>query len=448
MQTHKYDIVVIGTGTAAQTAIYRLLRAGRSVAVVSREPMGGTCAMTGCQPKKYLVSHAEARASIMHLMGKGFDSLPKSDWKTLQSFKNEFTDSVPINTPLHLKEKGAGLYTGNAVFENETTIKVDNHTLLEAHRIILATGSYTRHSGIPGSENLLISDDFLNLKELPDSLLFLGGGYIGMEFAHVSAHMGSKVTVLHRGTRVMNQLDCSLSERLMAVSQKAGITIVTGESAKFITQNGDSLTATAHSGTEYKADKIFETIGRDPSLGILDGGRGNVESTRRGITVNKYQQSVSNPRVYAVGDCVDSPYQLATCADEEAKVAVFNILNDNREHVDYTVVPTSIFSIPNAASVGLTEDEARARGINFRVNEGQTGDWPSSKRIGDDDGYYKVMIDEECDHIIGVHLLRHHAADMINLFALAMKAKVPAPDLKRIMWAYPTLTSDIKYMVK
>ena len=198
----------------------------------------------------------------------------------------------------------------------------------------------------------------------------------------------------------------------------------------------------------YETDLIIEATGRIPNLSILDGSHGNVEHTPRGVTVNAHLQSVSNPRVYAIGDCAASGAMLAPVADEEGKVAAHNILGTTPRPVDYSVVPSAVFTIPTLATVGLTESEASQQGLDFRVKTGSSSGWPSSKRIGEKHAGYKILISNTDDTIIGAHLARHNASEVINIFALAIKYGIKATDLAEFLWAYPTYTSDLKSMVR
>ena len=185
-----------------------------------------------------------------------------------------------------------------------------------------------------------------------------------------------------------------------------------------------------------------------PNLSVLEGGYGKVESSLRGVIVNEFLQSVSNPRVYAVGDCAATKYMLAPVADEEGKTAACNILQGNIQTIDYSTVPRVLFTIPSIGSVGLTEEQAKKQHLDFRVNQGMTTQWPSSKRIGEEYGTYKILIDNKTDKILGAHIARHSSSEAINVFALAMKFNIRASELAQFMWAYPTIISDLKYMVK
>ena len=447
MNETTFDTIVIGSGTSAYYAITGLNEAGQRVAVVDERPYGGTCALRGCQPKKYLVANAEAVAMAEHLSGRGLSAPPKTDWGELQTLKNEFLDGISEGEVEDFNEAGIATFSGRAQLTGPDEVTVNGETLRAKH-IVLATGAVPRRTEIPGAEFTRDSEYFLNQPELPKRIIFIGGGYISFEFAHVAARAGSEVTILHRSARPLKQFDSDMVDIIVEASEDAGISVVVNESPARIEQEGDSYRLEAESGKRYVADLIIEATGRAPNLSVLDGGHGNVDHTHRGVTVNDHLQSVSNPNVYAIGDCADSGAMLATIADEEGKAAARNILGKDPGPVDFSVVPSAVFTIPNLASVGLTESQAKDAGLDFRVKNGTTTGWPSSKRIGEKHAGYKVLIDNSDDSIIGAHLARHNASEVINIFALAIKFGIKAPSLAEFLWAYPTYTSDLKYMVK
>lgn len=444
MQTHTFDTVVIGSGTSAYFAITALNKAGRKVAVVDELPYGGTCALRGCQPKKYLVANAEAVAMAGQLSGIGLTEPPTTDWAALQKLKNEFLDGVPDGEVKEFNELGVATFFGSATLVGPDEVEVGGDRL-KADHIVLATGAVPRASGIPGGAFAHDSEYFLNQAELPARIVFIGGGYISFEFAHVATRAGSTATILHRGERPLQGFDPDMVDVVVAA---ADVNLILNESAARIERNGAGYRVHGTSGGTYDADLVIEAIGRVPNLSVLDGGHGNVDHTPRGVTVNDTLQSVSNPRVYAIGDCADSGAMLAPVADEQGKVAARNILTGDPQPMDYSVVPSSVFTIPNLATVGLTEAQAKEQGIDFRVNTGSTAGWPSSKRIGEKHGGYKVLVNNADDTIVGAHLARHNASEVINIFALAIKFGITAADLGEFLWTYPTYTSDLKYMVR
>jgi len=449
MGMEKFDVVVVGSGTSAYYVVNGLMQnTALRIAIVDERPYGGTCALRGCQPKKYLVSNAEVVASVAHLLGRGIEGQVATNWEALQELKNEFLDGRSEADQAHWEKVGVTTFNGTARMIAEDQINVGGH-ILQARTIVLATGALPNHQEIEGGEHVCDSERFLNLERLPDRVLFIGGGFITFEFAHVAIRAGaSRVHIMQRSATPLRGFERDMVGTLLEASADAGIKVRVETVPERIVKTETGYDVYSSSGEVEEFDLIVEAIGRHPNLTVLDGDNGNVEYSRKGIAVNEFLQSVSNPRVYAVGDCVDTPLMLATVADKEGQVAALNILDGNAHTVDYTGIPSAVFSIPTLASVGLTEDEARKQECDFRVNHGETTGWPSSKRIGEEFGAYKVLIDNETDLILGAHLVRHNAAEVINLFALAMKFDIKAADLADFMWAYPTYTSDLKYMVR
>ena len=442
-----FDAIVVGSGTSAAYVLQGLLAAGRKVAVVEEGPFGGTCALRGCQPKKYLVANAEAVAQARDLLGRGIAEAPVPDWKGLQALKAEFLDGRPEAEFEDWREAGATPIRGAARMTGRQELTVEGEVLTADH-IVLATGSRSRRSGIPGSEHMGTSDDFLELPAMPRRIVFLGGGYISFEFAHVAARQGARVQVLDRSERPLKLFDADMVQVVCAAGEEVGIHFVPEESASAVEKCADGLVLHGSSGTAYEADAIFEAIGRVPNLSVLAGEAGEVESGPRGVTVNEYLQSTTNPHVFAVGDCAAAGAMLATVADEQGKVVARNIVEGVSHRPQSVPVPSTAFTIPNLASVGLSEEQARAEGRDFRVSRGTTTGWPSSQRIGEEHSAYKVLIDRQDDTILGAHLARHHAAETINLFALAVQHGITATTLADTLWAYPTMASDIKRMVR
>lgn len=443
-----FDTIVIGSGSSAYFAITTLNKAGKKVAVIDERPFGGTCALRGCQPKKYLVANAEAVAMADHLVGKGIAESPRTDWPALQRHTNEFLDGISEGEVEEFETAGIVTFSGRAQLTGPNEVTV-NKQPLTADTIVIATGSSPRRANIPGAEYAHDSEYFLRLPELPERIVFIGGGYISFEFAHVAARAGSKeVTILHRSERVLKNFDPDMVDIVAEASKAAGIEITTNDEPVRLESGPDGLIVHTKSGRSIAADLIIEATGRVANVSVLAGDHGGVEHSARGIVVDEFMRSVSNPNVYAIGDCIEGSRMLAPVADEEGKIAAHNILNGATKAIDLSVVPGAAFTIPSLATVGLSEAEAKAQGHDFRVNTGSTSGWPSSKRIGEAHAGYKVLIDNKDNTILGAHLARHNAAEVINIFALAIKHSIKAADLGEFLWAYPTYTSDLKYMVK
>ncbi|WP_136809001.1 dihydrolipoyl dehydrogenase family protein [Desulfosediminicola flagellatus] len=449
MNRYEYDVIVIGSGTSAYYAIDGLSKNSTfKIAVVDERPYGGTCALRGCQPKKYLVSNAEAVAMANHLHGRGITSTPTTDWKALQDLKNEFLKGRSEADVKHWKKKGVATYHGRARMTADNEVQVGND-LLQANRIILATGAVPRHSDIEGSEFLHDSEYFLDMPDLPKRIVFIGGGYISFEFAHVAARTGAQeVVIMNRSSRPLRSFDNDIVTTIMQASAASGINVLLNTSPSKVIKNGNEYLLHTSTGDVITTDLIIEATGRIPNLSVLDGEKGNVSFSSKGVIVNDFLQSTTNPKVYAIGDCAATPYMLAPVADKEGQTVVQNIVNGNSTTIDYSEIPSAVFTIPNIGSVGLTEEQAKENGLDIRVNQGTTTQWPSSKRIGEEHASYKVIIDNSTDLIVGAHIARHNSSEVINVFALAIKFKITAKNLADFMWAYPTYTSDLKYMVK
>jgi glutathione reductase (NADPH) len=443
-----YDVAVIGTGTSAYTAAYQCRKAGKTVAVMDRLPYGGTCAMRGCQPKKYLVAAADAVARISKMQKIGIHGRPKIVWPALMQSKNAFTDNVPDDTENGFLEEGIETYYGHVRFKDSNSLLVKDQHISAGH-IIIATGAEPRRLDIPGEGLLTTSDEFMNLASLPKEIIFVGGGFISFEFAHVANQAGADVTILQRGNRVLKSFDPDLVRKLVESSTDSGIKIRTEACVAKIEKKGGRIFihCTENSLEGFETDMVVHGAGRVPTTDDLDLEAGGVDYSEKGITVNEHLQSSTNPSVYAVGDVAATPYRLATTGDKEGEIAAQNILHGNKLRPDYTVVPTVVFTYPPLASVGLHETQAKERGEKIKVNFGDMTAWNSSKRIGQKYAAYKVIVDEKSDLILGAHLLGHNAEETINIFAIAMRQKLTTHDLKKNLWAYPTYISDIKYMI-
>jgi glutathione reductase (NADPH) len=226
-ETNTYDLIVIGTGVAATTAAWKCRSAGWSVAIIDSRPFGGTCALRGCDPKKVLVGAAEVIDMNRRMKGKGIIDIDevKINWHDLMRFKRSFTEPVPKEREQQFSKAGIVAYHGRARFVVEQSLKLDdNHTLNGGH-ILLATGAQPARLNIPGEENMIKSDRFLELSELPSKIVFVGGGYISFEFAHIAARAGANVTILHRGSRPLNNFDPYLVDMLLQRTHELGIAV-------------------------------------------------------------------------------------------------------------------------------------------------------------------------------------------------------------------------------
>jgi glutathione reductase (NADPH) len=448
----QFDLVVIGTGTAAGVVAHKCRRAGWSVAVIDSRPFGGTCALRGCDPKKVLVGAAETVDQVNRLHGKGVraDAL-RVEWPELMRFKRGMIEGVPGQREDRLARAGIEAFHGRARFEGPATLTVGDH-VLEGRRFLIAAGARPADLGIEGDEHLVTSEQFLELEVLPPRVLFVGGGYISFEFGHVAARAGARVTIIHQGARPLNAFDPDLVDLLVARSAALGIDVRLGAAVTSIHKGGTVFTVHAEAqGTTFQvdADMVVHGAGRVPEIDDLNLDAAGVTWDRHGVTVNDHLQSVSNPAVYAAGDAAASGApRLTPVAGHDGRVVAANLLDErNHQTPDYAVVPSVVFTVPPLASVGLLESVARQRGLAFEVHRGDTASWYTSRRVGETHSGFAVLVEEPSGHILGAHVLGPHADDVINLFALAMRTGATAASLKEMLFAYPTAGSDIPYMV-
>lgn len=446
-----FDLIVIGTGTAGSVAAKQCRAAGWSVAIIDYRPFGGTCALRGCDPKKMLVS-AEEVMDFAHRMvsnGIAFKDL-HIDWAALMRFKRSFTDPIPEKNEKRFAEAGIATFHGTAWFVDQTTIQVGDETLVGRY-ILIATGAKPAPLHIPGEEYLTTSTQFLELEQLPQRLIMVGGGYISMEFAHISARAGAQVQILHRGSRPLERFDPDLVDRLVQATRDVGIDVRLNTTVKAIEKVAGRLivhTVTVQGEETLEADLVVHGAGRVPAIDDLDLDKAGVEWEKLGISVNQYLQSVSNPAVYAAGDASASGGPpLTPVSSMEGHVVASNLLEGNHQTPDFTEIPSVVFTMPSLASVGLQEKQAAQQGKKFRVNYQDTSSWYSSRRMNMKYSSYKVLVEESSAQILGAHILGPHVEELVNLFAMAIRFKLRSEDLKKMIFAYPTVASDIGYMV-
>lgn len=450
MSSQKFDIIVIGTGAGGSTAAGKCANSGWKVAQIDSRPFGGTCALRGCDPKKVLVGAAELMDRNRRMSGKGIQSDARIDWQELMAFKRTFTDPVPENKEKNMKEQGITPFHGRAQFVDEQTLQIGEETL-KANHILVAAGAKPAPLPIDGFEHLTTSTEFLDLDELPDKLIFVGGGYISFEFAFIASMAGAEVDIVHRGERPLEGFDADLVDILMEKMEKIGINIHLKAEVQSVQKEGNRFTVTASQNGESQTisgDLVIHGAGRVPDIQDMDLENGNVERVKEGIKVNEYLQSTTNPHVYAAGDAASSSGKpLTPVAGFESHIAASNLLEGNRRKAEYPAQPTVVFTLPPIASAGLSEAEAREREMNIEVNFQKTDGWYSSKRINESHSAVKTILEKESGHILGAHILGSNAEEIINLFAMAMNQQLKAKELKKMIYAYPSHASDISYMV-
>jgi glutathione reductase (NADPH) len=322
---------------------------------------------------------------------------------------------------------------------------------LEARHVVVGTGARPATLKIPGEEHLVTSDRFLELDELPQRLVFIGGGYVSFEFAHVAARAGAEVTILHRGSCPLPGFDPDLVDLLLRRTRELGIDVQLDTQAVAIeSASGRFLVRASTAGQErlLEANLVVHGAGRIPEIDDLELATAGVAWDERGVKVNEYLQSVSNPAVYAAGDAAASGGpSLTPVAGYEGRVVAANLLRGNLQKPDYLGVPSVVYTVPPLATVGLHEQAAREQGLRLQKTQANTASWYSSRRVSEECSGFKVLVEEDTDRILGAHLLGPEAEELINIFALAIRMGTPATRLKEIIFAYPTHASDVQYML-
>jgi glutathione reductase (NADPH) len=443
--TGTFDVLVIGSGVAGGVAARALRRAGRSVAVIDDRPFGGTCPLRGCEPKKVFHDVVEARNRARSAFGHGLSGEVTIDWPAMQRFKRSFTDPVPGSVEKGFSDLGIHSVHSRARFAGPTTLALSDGSTLEGRKIVIATGAMPRPFTFPGAEHMLTSDGFLELERIPERILFVGGGYISFEFAHVAARAGSRVDIIQRSDRCLKHFDNDLVDLLCAASHEAGITVNYQAPVHSIVKRGTVFEVRAgEDGTKrFETELVVHGAGRVAAVEGLAPERGEVRSDSRGIVVDEHMQSVSNPDVYAAGDVTAEGLQLTSVAVMEAEVVAHNILHGNERRIDRRGVPVALFTHPVLATVGARESELEERSIPFEKRYKDTSGWSPFRRVGERASAAKVLIDPDSRTILGAHLLGHGSEEVINLFGLALRHRITVDTLKDTAWAYPSFGYSI-----
>jgi glutathione reductase (NADPH) len=444
-----YDLAVIGSGTATQVASFRVRAAGWSVAVIDHLPFGGTCALRGCDPKKMLISGAEAIDMARRMRGRGVTGELGISWPELVAFKWTFTDPVPQKQEHRYMEHGIDAFHGKARFTERDTIEVSGQSIQAGHMLI-AIGARPVPLTFVGAEHVITSDQFLELDELPARIAMVGGGYIASEFSHIAARAGAKVTVLQRAERMLTRFEPELVGWLMEKFADIDVEVRTGTAVEAIDRVSSGFRVCARAGSQAittEVDLVVHAAGRAPDLDALNLSAAGVAVEKGRLVLNEFLQSVSNSAVYAAGDAAAKGPPLTPVSSHDGKVVAANLLEGNRHRPDYRGVPSVAFTLPPIAAVGLGEAEARAAGLKFRVKNEKVPDWYTARRVAEAVYGFKTLIEDGSERVLGVHLVGPHADEVINLFALAIRHDLTAEDLKKTIFAYPAGASDIGDML-
>ncbi|EPR7336382.1 dihydrolipoyl dehydrogenase family protein [Listeria innocua] len=442
MTEFTYDVVIIGSGASGTTVAFEAQAAGLKVAIVEERSWGGTCVLRGCDPKKVLVGAAEARNLSTRLRGKGIKEAATISWTDLMAFKETFVEDVPESRLESFQEAGIETFFGPASFQNENTLQVGND-ILSAKKIVIATGATPNTLKVEGQEHIQTSDDFLSLEKLPDSVVFIGGGYISFEFASIALAAGRDVHIIHHNSEPLKKFDPDFVAALVATLKEEGIHFHFDTDITKINKNGEKLHIEGKNGFSLETDLIIGATGRTPNIAHLALDKANIDYTKKGITVNEKLQTPNHPHIYACGDVAATKgAPLTPVVSMEAALVAKNILGGN-EKIDYPAIPSVVFTSPKLASIGISMEEANANPEKYQIKNHDTTNWYTYRRTNEKIALVKIIEDRETGQIKGAHFLSEEADYMVNYIAILMKANLTLADLQSVIFAYPSPASDL-----
>ena len=451
----QFDVTVIGSGPGGYVAAIRAAQLGFKTALIEKySTLGGTCLNVGCIPSKALLDSSEHFHNAAHNFenhGIIIDA-PKADLGRMIARKNEVVEMTTKGINFLMDKNKVTVFEGLGSFESATKIKISkkdgSSESIESKYTIIATGS--KPSNLPfitlDKERIITSTEALNLKEIPKHLVVIGGGVIGLELGSVYLRLGSQVTVVEFMDKIIPTMDGALSKELTKVLKKQGMKFMLSTGVQSVERNGDSVKVTAKDkkGEEVsvEGDYVLVSVGRKPyteGLGLENAG---VDLDERGrVKVNDHlQTNVAN--IYAIGDVVKGA-MLAHKAEEEG-VFVAETLAGQKPHINYNLIPGVVYTWPEVAGVGKTEEQLKEEGAAYKVGSFPMRALGRSRASGDIDGLIKVLADEKTDEILGVHMIGARAADMIAEAVIAMEFRASAEDIARSSHAHPTFTEAIK----
>ncbi len=445
-----FDLVILGSGSAAFAAAIRAADHGAKTAMIERGVLGGTCVNVGCVPSKNLLRAGELRYYDSHREFPGispgrtsleFNRVIEQKNQIVRGLRKEKYSDVLRSLP------STKLFRGEARFVSRTRVKVDGINV-DGRKFIVATGSSPRIPSIPGIENVsyLTNAEALGLRKQPASMIVLGGRALGLEFAQMYSHIGTKVTLLQRSERIIPEEEPEISEALHQYLEDEGVEIKTGVQVKRVYQSQGEKVVVAKVGgreLEVRGDDLLLATGRDPNTSGLGLETVPVRLRKDGaVRVNREMRTTA-PHVWAAGDVIGEP-MLETIAAKEGATAAENALTGTHRKIDFLPVPRAIFTSPQVASVGLTEKEAHERGYKCACRTVPLSKVPKAIVIRDTRGLVKMVADAPTGRVLGVHILADHAADIIHEAVLAVKHKLTVDDLIDTVHVFPTLSESIK----
>ena len=451
----QFDVTIIGSGPGGYVAAIRCAQLGFKTAIIEKySTLGGTCLNVGCIPSKALLASSHHYEELQHFADHGIEVSGdvKVNLEKMIARKQAVVDQTSGGVKYLMDKNKVTVFEGVGSFESATSVKVTkadgSSEVIESKNIIIATGS--KPSSLPfiklDKDRIITSTEALKLKEVPKHLVIIGGGVIGIELGQVYLRLGAQVSVVEFMDRIIPGMDASLSKELTKVLKKQGMKFYTSHKVQSVDRAGDVVTVKAENAKgeiiTLEGDYSLVSVGRRPYTDALNADKAGVKVTERGmIEVNDHlQTSVSN--IYAIGDVVRGA-MLAHKAEEEG-VMVAEILAGQKPHIDYNLIPGVVYTWPEVAAVGKTEEQLKAEGVEFKAGSFPFKALGRARAGGDTDGFVKILADAKTDEVLGVHMIGARCADLIAEAVTAMEFRASAEDISRMSHAHPTFAEAIK----
>ena len=452
----KYDVAVIGSGPGGYVAAIRCAQLGMKTAIIEKySTLGGTCLNVGCIPSKALLdSSHHFHDAVKHFENHGID-IPgevKVNLEKMMERKSSVVSQTCDGVKFLMDKNKIDVFEGVGSFKDKTHINIEKNDgkteTIEAEKTIIATGS--KPSNLPfielDKERIITSTEALKLKEIPKHMVVIGGGVIGLELGQVYRRLGAEVTVVEFMDRIIPTMDSALSKELQKVLKKQGVKFHTSTKVKSVERKGDEIIIKAddkkNKEIEFKADYCLVAVGRKPFTDGLNADAAGLKVTDKGmIEVNEHLQTNAE-NIYAIGDVVRGA-MLAHKAEEEGTFVAETIAGQ-KPHIDYNLIPGVVYTWPEVASVGKTEEQLKEDGVKYKEGKFPMRALGRSRASGDTDGFVKILADEKTDEVLGVHMIGARTADLIAEAVVAMEYRASAEDIARMSHAHPTYAEAVK----
>src|SRR5579871_2106028 len=433
------DLFVIGGGSGGVRAARIAAGYGARVVVAEEYRMGGTCVIRGCVPKKLFVLGSHVRHEIADAAGFGW-SIPTAnfDWPTLVANKDKEIARLEAAYTTNVEKSGTRIVKTRAVLEDAHRLRLATGETVSAKYVLIATGGAPNHGAmIPGIQHVISSNEAFHLKKLPKRILVQGGGYIALEFACIFAGYGSDVTVVYRGDNILRGFDGDVRSHLRSEMEKEGITILTGCTVTSVDKHGDEFTSHLSNGSSIASDRVMFAIGRHPNVANLGLEKAGVaiNPANGGIMVDHFSQT-SVPNIYAIGD-VTHKDNLTPVAIREGHAFADTVFGKRPVQLDHADIPTAVFSQPEVGTVGLTEEEARARFSHVDIYKSTFRPLKATLSGRDTRMLMKLVVDSLTDRVVGCHVVGDGAAEIIQAVAISVKMKATKADFDATMALHP-----------